>query len=194
MVSTGANVNVLVVYASTEGQTRKISAFISARLATLGNKVTEVDASAVPHALSPKSFDAAILAGSLHVGRYQPALLQFAREHREQLNALPALLISVSLSAAGSDANELRGIAECAERFKRETGWHSAQVHQAAGAFHYTQYSLLKRWAMTFIAWRKGVATDQDLEFTNWDALAKIIDAFNATLTRDSLTTSNAKP
>ncbi len=169
----------LVLYGTTEGQTRKIAEFVANRLKQRRDNVTLAHVADAPSDLRPDDYDAAILAASLHAGIYQEPLIKFARAHQERLNLMPSMFLSVSLSAAGKEPEELRGIAECAERFKRETGW-AAEVHHVAGAFRFTEYDFFKRWVMRLIAWEKGVkiGPSQELELTDWDALAEIADDF----------------
>jgi menaquinone-dependent protoporphyrinogen oxidase len=86
--------------------------------------------------------------------------------------------VSVSLSAAGRDEDDIQGLAACVAEFQRSTGWTPQCVHHVAGAFRYTQYDFFKRWAMKYIAWRKGAPTDasQDYELTDWDDLGQFAD------------------
>ena len=172
----------LILYGTTEGQTRKIADYVANHLRKLGNHVTLAEAAEAPWDMRPNDYDAAIFAASLHAGIYQEPLVKFARTHHERLNRMPSAFLSVSLSAAGKEPDELKGIAECADRFKRETGWTPTEVHHIAGAFRFTEYDFFKRWVMRLIAWEKGVKVgpSQELELTDWDALAKIADAFHA--------------
>jgi menaquinone-dependent protoporphyrinogen oxidase len=172
---------ILMLYATTEGQTRKIAEFIANKLKSYGDTVALRDATAAD-GIDLRDYDAAILAASLHAGHYQPALIQFARSNSGWLNQLPSAFISVSLSAAGLDPQDLKGIATCAELFKTETGWTKAEVHHVAGAFRFTEYDFFKRWVMKLIAWEKDVKVEpgKDLELTNWDKLAATVDAFRA--------------
>lgn len=173
---------ILLVYGTTEGQTRKIAEFIANRLRTNGDAVTLTDATGDLDSISVRDHDAAILAGSLHAGEYQKPLAHFARANHAWLNLMPSAFISVSLSAAGTDPEELKGIATCAERFKEATGWTTPEVHQVAGAFRFTEYDFFKRWLMKLIAWEKGVKVEpgRDLDLTNWDALSETVDAMRA--------------
>lgn len=163
----------LIVYATTEGQTRKIVEFLAARLTAAGEAVRLVDAAAVPPDLDPRAFDTAILAASVHASRYQTALEAFARTHAAVLNVMSTAFISVSLAASGHDANDWKGLAACVADLQRRTGWTPASVHHVAGAFRYTQYNFIERWALRYIAWRKGGPTDtsRDHEMTDWKAV-----------------------
>ncbi len=172
---------VLVLYGTTEGQTRKIADFVTTKLKDRGDVVAMIDAADVPWDLRPQDYDAAVLAGSLHAGVYQTPLIHFARKHHEALNKMPTAFLSVSLSAAGKDPEELKGIAVCADRFRKETGWTGGEIHQIAGAFRFAEYDYFKRWMMKIIAWEHGVKLGGaiELELTDWDALARIVQAFH---------------
>jgi menaquinone-dependent protoporphyrinogen oxidase len=177
---------ILLLYGTTEGQTRKIAEFVAARLKSFGDAVTLVDANAAADTVDLRDYDAAILAASLHAGQYQGPVIHFATANQSWLNQMPSAFISVSLSAAGTDPEELKGIATCAELFKSRTGWTSAEVHHVAGAFRFTEYDFFKRWVMKLIAWEKSVKLEpgKDLELTNWEALTATVDALRARMAR----------
>jgi menaquinone-dependent protoporphyrinogen oxidase len=121
---------------------------------------------------------------SLHAGHYQSPVVDFVRRHHATLNLMPTAFISVSLSAASHDADDLDGLARCLAEFEHPTQWRPREVHQAAGAFRFSQYDFLKRWALKYIAYRKGQPTDtsKDYELTDWDALGVFVDDFAAKL------------
>jgi menaquinone-dependent protoporphyrinogen oxidase len=172
---------ILVLYGTTEGQTRKIADFVTTKLKGRGDVVALIDATDQPLDLQPQDYDAAILAGSLHAGVYQAPLIHFARKHHEALNTLPTAFLSVSLSAAGKDPEDLKGMAACADLFRKETGWKPSEVHHVAGAFRFTEYDFFKRWVMKVIAWERGMKTSGviELELTDWEALSRLVDAFH---------------
>lgn len=169
---------VLVVYATTEGQTRKIATRIAARLGATGHEPTLVDATEASPEHDPALFDATVAAGSLHVGRYQAALVDYATRHAAALNAGRSAFVSVSLSAAGDDEDDLAGLDRCVETFRRETGWTRMRLYHAAGAFRFTHYDFLKRWAMKYVAYKRGARVEPgtDTEYTDWAALDRFVD------------------
>lgn len=173
---------ILALYGTTEGQTRKIAEFVAKHLRDLGDAVTLTDATGDTSKIDLRDFDAAIIAASLHAGEYQGPVLHFVRANHAWLNLMPTAFFSVSLSAAGSDSEDLKAIADCAERFKAETQWTNPEVHHIAGAFRFTEYDFFKRWVMKLIAWEKDVKVEpgKDLELTNWEALSTTIDAVRA--------------
>jgi menaquinone-dependent protoporphyrinogen oxidase len=183
-VAERVSMKILIYYATTEGQTRKIAEFVGQQLS--GDAVTIVDAVNVPDALDLDQFDAAILAASLHMHRYQAALVEFATDHHSKLNTLPSLFISVSLSAASEDVDDLAGLAACDEKFKAETEWRPRKVLHVAGAFRFTKYDFFKSLVMRRIAKEKKVKVNphEDLELTGWEALARDIKAFRMEVSR----------
>jgi menaquinone-dependent protoporphyrinogen oxidase len=178
----------LILYGTTEGQTGKIARFLQDRLRADGTDVVAMNAIDAPEDLDPTAFDAVIVAASLHTGHYQAAVEHFVRQHHQQLNDMLSVFVSVSLSAAGQDEDDVQGLAQCVGELQRTTGWTPRRLHHAAGAFRYTQYDFFKRWAMKYIAWRKGGPTDtsQDYELTDWDALSSFADELVAKARADS--------
>jgi menaquinone-dependent protoporphyrinogen oxidase len=162
----------LVAYGSTEGQTRKIARHVADRLADAGHTV-ELLPLADAGGLDPARFDRAVLAASVHASQYQPALAQFVEAHRGWLSANPTLFLSVSLCAAGHDAEDWRGLDRIAADFETATGWSPDTVMQVAGAYRPSQYDLFRRFVMRRIIAEKdpGAAPEQDREYTDWAAL-----------------------
>lgn len=170
---------ILICYASTEGQTRKICRFCADQLFAAGHTVELLSVSEAGDLHLPP-FDAAILAGSVHVGRLQKELEAFAALHAPVLNRMPTLLLQVSLAAAGDDPDEQADLARIADAFCKAAGWTPGAIHQVAGAFRFTEYDFFKSWAMRWIAAQKGQTVDPhaDREYTDWPALAVIVQSW----------------
>ena len=172
---------IAVIYATTEGHTRKIAKAIADRFDSLGWSVNLLDAADKPSAEILTHADAAILAGSLHVHVFQNALAHFAKHNAERLNAMPTAFCAVSLSALG-EPEEKDGAGECVEKFLAKTGWRPAVTQHVAGALMFTKYDFFKTWIMKRIAKDHGmdVSTGEDIEYTDWDALNVFCDEFAA--------------
>lgn len=172
--------NILVLYGTTEGQTRKIARFVADRLTARGHEAQVIDAAEADPEFDPGAFGAAVIAASLHAGHYQAPVVDFAHPHHGVLGSMPTAFVSVSLSAASHDRDDLDGLARCVADFEHRTGWKPGEVWHAAGAFRFTQYDFLKRWALKYIAYRKGQPTDtsKDYELTDWEALEALVDRF----------------
>ena len=170
----------LLVYGTTEGQTRKIAQFMADHLARQGHQTLSVNAIDATAAADPSGFDAVMIAASLHAGHYQSAVVHFVSQYLAAINARPNAFLSVSLAAASDDDDDALGLERCVIQFSQQTGWSPQHIHHVAGAFRYTSYDFLKRWAMKYIAHRKGAPTDtsQDHELTDWADLTQFVDNF----------------
>ena len=172
---------ILIAYASTEGQTRKIARYAADYLIGHGHSVELVSAADAIDAELAR-FDAVRLAGSVHAGRYQKPLVKLAKKRSKALSQVRSAFLSVSLAAAGDDADDWAGLAECVNRFAEKTGWTPPTVMHVAGAFRFSEYDFFKSWAMRWIAAQKeqDVDPNEDKEYTDWAALKKTLDAWLA--------------
>lgn len=174
----------LIAYATTDGQTRKIARFTADRLAALGHAVELLNVEDA-EGLDLARFDGAILAGSLHSGGYQKPLVRFATDHSATLALMPTLFLAVSLSAAGNDPDDWAGLRRCLAEFETDTGWTPGRVEHVAGAFRFSEYDFFRAWAMRRIADQKGEHVDpgKDREYTDWAALVLALDQWLAGIT-----------
>ncbi len=168
---------VLIAYTSTEGQTRKIARFCADHLIDTGHSVELAEADDAKD-IAFDRFDAALLAGSVHAGKYQKALRKLARRQSEALRGMKSAFMSVSLAAAGDDPADWEGLRACVDRFAETTGWTPATVMHVAGAFRFSEYDFFRSWAMRWIAAQKDQAVDphEDTEYTDWDGLKETLD------------------
>lgn len=173
----------LIAYATTDGQTRKIARFAADRLVSSGHSVELLNVEDAD-GLDLARFDAAILAGSLHIGGYQKSLSRYVRDAHADLATLPTMFLAVSLSAAGNDAEDWAGLRKCLADFETETGWTPGRVEHVAGAFKFSDYDFFRAWAMRRIADQKGEAVEpgKDKEYTDWAALGQTLDTWLAGL------------
>jgi menaquinone-dependent protoporphyrinogen oxidase len=167
---------ILIVFASTEGQTRKICAHALDHLTAQGHSVALVPADSAKD-IRPESFDAVLLAASVHARKYQASLIDYATRHAATLNGKRTLFLSVSLAAAGTDPAEHADLDKIAGELAETTGWTPTRTEQVAGAFRFMEYDFLKYWAMRWIEKEKDpdVPPGTDREYTDWDALDKLL-------------------
>ena len=172
---------IAIIFASTEGQTRKICSFAMQRLLDGGHSVALMPVAGAG-GLDLADFDAAILAASIHVGKYQKELVEYATRHAGELTALKTLFLSVSLAAAGDDPGDVFDLERIAQEFFQDSGWTPGDYAQIAGAFRFTEYDFFKYWAMRWIERTKdsGATPGQDKEYTDWDGLAALLDNWSA--------------
>ncbi len=169
--------NILIAYASTEGQARKIARYCADYLNDKNHSVELVGAEDALDAELAR-FDAVLLAGSVHAGKYQKSVVALAKAKAAALTKVRAAFLSVSLAAAGTDVDDWAGLTACVNRFAEKTGWSPPTVMHVAGAFRFSEYDFFRSWAMRWIAAQKDQAVDpdEDKEYTDWAALKKTLD------------------
>lgn len=170
---------VAVLYATKEGQTRRIAVHLAAALSRNGIDVDLFDVTKGPAFIQWYRYGGVVVAASVHGGHHDREMVRFVREHRRELELIPATFLSVSLSEAGAEdsRNSPEQRAACAkdanamiEAFLAETGWHPVHVKPAAGGLAYSQYNPIVRFVMKRIAKSAGADTDtsHDYEYTDW--------------------------
>jgi menaquinone-dependent protoporphyrinogen oxidase len=172
--------NVLVAYATVEGQTRKIAQFLADGLARRRHDAKLRDLTAEGGDVDLAGFDAVILAASVHVGRHHVAAVQFAADHADALSRKPSAFVSVSIHAMSSDPDDEEEARAYVDAFCAETGWLPRAVSYAAGALRFTKYDFFKRMVARSLAKERGITPgkDGDMEFTDWPALRSFLDGF----------------
>jgi menaquinone-dependent protoporphyrinogen oxidase len=180
---------VLIVYGTTDGQTRRIADRVGEVLAALGEEVRLVDSAAPPADAAPGDFDAALVLGSVRMGKHQKALAEFVRKFRLELDAIPNAFISVSLSAARAKPSAQREVAKTFQHFIARTGWRPNARLAVAGALPYSRYPLRIRLLMKFISWMTGGDTDtsRDYEYTDWEAVEGFARRFASALVQEPI-------
>ena len=175
--------HILIAYATTEGQTARVAAYSADYLRAEGHDVTllSLEDDTVAEC---DPFDAAILAGSVHIGRLQQTLTEFAHGNAQRLNAVPSLLVQVSLAAAGDVPEEMADLDRIASDFAQSTGWTPGRVLQVAGAMTMPDYNFVTAWMIRRIARAHGAEFDPDgvTEFTDWHALRQDLETWQAAL------------
>lgn len=177
---------ILVLYATREGQTRKIAEHVAAAFRSHGLAAQIADAAALPESFDLSGYRAAVLAASIHLGRHEREMVKFVKQHRAELDRMPTTFLSTSLSEAGAEdehrtaesrAKASSDVQRMLDQFFAETDWRPTSARPVAGALLYTQYGRVVRFIMKQIAKNEGGSTDtaHDHEYTDWAALDRFV-------------------
>ena len=162
--------NVLIVYGTTEGQTRKIAEWTATRIGERGRQAALLDSAATAPDLDFAAYDAFIIAASVHQEYHQEAITSLVIAHLGVLDTKPSAFISVSLSAAleGARAEAQKYV----DSFVSMTGWRPRMTLLLGGALRFTEYDYFQEQIVKFIVMKRGGApsTGRDREFTDWNA------------------------
>jgi menaquinone-dependent protoporphyrinogen oxidase len=174
--------SILVCYATGEGQTAKVATHVADTLRATGHAPTVFDLDDAPRDLDVSTYDGVLLGASIHLGKHQDAMVEFARGNRETLDAMPSGFFEVCLSAASDDPERQTEARQYVDEFREATGWDPDLVGIFGGAFRYSEYGFIKRRLMKRIAADSTGDTDtsRDYEYTDWDAVTAFAEAFGA--------------
>jgi menaquinone-dependent protoporphyrinogen oxidase len=170
--------NILIVYGSSEGHTKKIAEFLQNEALNRRHHATVVPAS--DKCIAPHDFDSVIIASSIHAGQYSNEIMDYVLSHVEVLNFLPSAFLSVGLSITRKDPEVLKQLEETTQHFLHITKWTPFVTEQVAGALLYTQYGFIKKMLVRSIMKKAGGDTDtsRDFEYTNWESVKSFLQSF----------------
>lgn len=171
---------VLLLYSTTDGQTRRIGERLKATLETLGHEVTLVDVLDDP-GVDPATFDKVVIGAGIRYGRHSPRITTFIRQHGPALSGRPGAFFSVNLVARKPGRNQPT-TNPYLKRFLQHIPWKPTLSAAFAGKLDYPCYGFLDRLIIRLIMAITGGPTDPSavIEFTDWqqvDAFGRLIAA-----------------
>src|SRR5205085_2710291 len=144
-----------------EGQTQRIAEHMADSVRAHGLLADVVNAAQIPEGFSLSAHSAAIVAASVHGGHHKKAIVRFVKDHVKELERIPTVFLSVSLSEARAEdaiappEKRARAAADATrmiDEFLAETGWRPSSIKAVAGALLYTKYNFLLRFVMKRIS------------------------------------------
>jgi menaquinone-dependent protoporphyrinogen oxidase len=168
----------MVVYGTTEGQTRKIADHVARCLREGDHDVGLYDSARRLQDQEVADFDAVVVVASIHQQVHQESVTNFVKAHLDQLRPKPTLFLSVSLSAAFDEGK--RDAMAYVGHFIADTGWQPTQTRLVAGALRYSQYDYYEEQIIDHVVLKGREITEPrgDQELTDWDGLSRDVEAF----------------
>jgi menaquinone-dependent protoporphyrinogen oxidase len=161
--------NALIVYATTDGQTRKISERIQQTLRDNGLEATLVDVEKAA-GLDPAGFDGVIAGASVRYGKHDPEMAGFLEGNRDAIDRVPNAFFSVNLIARKPEKRNLEGN-KYLRKFLERLSFSPMHVEIIAGKLDYPSYRFIDRVMIQMIMKITGGPTDGKsvIEYTDWD-------------------------
>lgn len=187
---------VLILFGTSEGQTEKIANRIAAIISNKGHEVMAQCGERLPGDFAANDFDAVMIGGSIHMGKYQPYVKSFVLGHRDWLNSIPSAFFTVCMGVTSRHAKDRAGAEQYSLKFLQQSGWQPRLTQTFAGAVKYTQYNVITRFIMKMISKREGGSTDtrRDHEYTDWQAVARFAGQFIEQLEANAVDDSHNSP
>ena len=169
-----------MIYGSLEGQTEKISDRIAEIIDNKGFKVITLSGEQLPSDFSVEHYDAAIIGGSIHMGKYPESINKFVSTHSGWLNNIPSAFFTVCMAVNSKHAKSREEAMRYGDNFLVQAGWQPTLSGTFAGAVKYTKYNIVTRFIMKLISKREGGSTDtsHDHEYTDWESVEQFAETF----------------
>ena len=158
----------LIIYSSTDGQTKNIS-----------SRIYEIVNLAVPSKLMSledatredlKKFDRIIIGASIRYGKHKKELFNFIDSNLVELEKKDNAFFSVNVVARKAEKNTAE-TNPYVQKFLLKTAWVPKNLAVFAGKIDYPKYNLIDKHMIRFIMWITKGPTDtkNTYEFTDWD-------------------------
>lgn len=160
---------IFMVYATTDGHTRKICERLRASIQARGERVTLVpmeDAGGV----DLSRFDKIVVGASIRYGKHSPRVHEFADANAQALEAKPSAFFTVNLVARKPQKNRPE-TNPYLRKFLGQVRWRPKELEVFAGKLDYPRYGFVDRLIIRCIMALTGGPTDPAtvVEFTDWE-------------------------
>lgn len=169
---------ILIVYSTTDGQTKKICEYIKTSFETTEQQVM---LKAVTQVLASElaACDKIILGASIRYGKHSESVYQFIRQYAKLLESKPNAFFSVNLVARKTGKNTPQ-TNPYLKKFLSQISWQPRQSAVFAGKINYPIYSFWDKQIIRLIMWITHGPTHPDavIEFTDWAQVDRFAEQF----------------
>ncbi|MDO4781951.1 MAG: menaquinone-dependent protoporphyrinogen IX dehydrogenase [Capnocytophaga felis] len=167
----------VIIYASVDGQTKKICEHIKEVLLSKNQKAEIIPITDFRENLN--DFDKIILASSIRYGKHNQDIVKLIDENHELLNAKKSAFISVNLVARKAEKRQA-DTNPYVIKFLNKIKWKPTEVEVFAGKINYKLYGFLDKLIIKLIMTiTKGpTSSDAEIEYTDWDNVTSFAERF----------------
>lgn len=168
----------VIIYASVDGQTKKICDHINGVLLSKKQDVELVSIADFRDNL--KDFDKIILASSIRYGKHNQDVINLINQNYELLNTKKSAFISVNLVARKEEKRQAH-TNPYVVKFLDKIKWKPTIVEVFAGKINYKIYGFFDKLIIKLImVITKGPTnSDAEIEYTNWDNVTAFAEKFS---------------
>jgi len=162
----------LLIYSSTDGQTKKICDVIKENLPNKNLiQICTVDEAIN---LDINNYDQIILGASIRYGNYKSNLFKFIKNNIKILDKKKNAFFSVNVVARKNEKNT-PSTNPYIKKFLKKTNWRPKKIEVFAGKVDYPNYNFFNKLVIRFIMYITKGPTDisQSYEFTDWEKVKK---------------------
>jgi len=171
---------ILIVYSTTDGQTRKICHRLQEVIEQQAHQVTMVSIQNEPH-VDLAAFDTIVIGASIRYGKHSPLVVDFIQKNEHLLNEKSNAFFSVNVVARKPGKNQPE-TNPYMQKFLKQISWQPKLLAVFAGKIDYPRYGFFDRLAIRLIMLMGNGPTNPDavVEFTDWrqvEAFGQLISA-----------------
>ncbi len=168
----------LIIYSTTDGQTKKISEFIKNN--SKSNEFELINIEKTDN-LNLKNYDLIILGASIRYGRHSYKVYNFVKKNIKILNEKKNAFFSVNVVARKPEKNT-PDTNPYIKKFLKKTTWKPKILAVFAGKVDYPNYNFLNKMIIKFIMYITNgpTNTDQSYEFTNWADIRSFVSQIDS--------------
>jgi menaquinone-dependent protoporphyrinogen oxidase len=159
---------ILILYSTTDGQTRKICERLKQVIEPRGHRVTLASIEEQP-GFDVTPYDKVVIGARIRYGKHSPQVYRFIEANRWLLESKPGALFTVNVVARkpGKSTPETNPYMR---KLVRRIAWRPQLLGVFAGRIEYRRYRFWDRQIIRFIMWLTKGPTHPDtaVEFTNW--------------------------
>lgn len=163
--------NIGIVYSTTDGQTKKITEFLLARLNKEDSRVSLFNISDFSENIL--NFDVLVIGASIRYGKHSEQIMKFINDHQAELEKIHTAFFSVNLVARKSDKDRAE-TNPYVIKFLASINWKPDAVDVFAGCLDYSKYGFFDRLMIRAIMlFTHGpTSTKEPIEYTDWNRVS----------------------
>jgi menaquinone-dependent protoporphyrinogen oxidase len=160
---------ILIIYSTTDGQTKKICQRLQQVIEQQAHQVTVVSIADDAH-IDVAAFDKIVIGASIRYGKHSPRIVAFIEKNRQLLESRPNAFFSVNVVARKAEKSQPEQNPYL-QKFLKRISWKPGKLAVFAGKIDYPSYRVIDRFMIRLIMWMTKGPTDPEaiVEFTNWD-------------------------
>ena len=170
--------NSLIIYSTTDGQTRKICEKIKEY--SINKNSCEIISLDEAFQREVEKYDQIIIGASIRYGRHNPRIYEFIQYNRNILDKKKSAFFSVNVVARKPKKNT-PDTNPYIKKFLKRTSWKPTKLGVFAGKIDYPRLSFINRNIIRLIMLFTGGPTNinNSYEFTNWQNVKKFTSEFD---------------
>jgi menaquinone-dependent protoporphyrinogen oxidase len=163
---------ILIIYSTTDGQTRKICDKLRDVIEQQPHRVTVMPIQEEA-TVDLASFDKIVIGASIRYGKHSPHIIEFIEKNKTLLENRPNAFFSVNVVARKPEKSKPENNPYL-QKFLRRLSWKPNILAVFAGKIDYPSYKSFDRLMIRLIMWMTKGPTDPKtiVEFTDWEKVA----------------------